>query len=75
MSGEREYYPPNLPVEVRSRFDQQWVHGFEVAEPVDEPKQHGYRIRRRSDGSVLPVVFSPDDVRVEPRRSNNMWWI
>ena len=55
------------PVEVRSRFDQQWVTGFEVAEPVDEPNP-GYRILRRSDRSVLPVVFAPDEVRIDPRR-------
>jgi hypothetical protein len=53
-------------VEVRSRFDRQWVGGFEVAERL-EPGS-GYRIRRRSDRSVLPVVFSPEDVRVDRRR-------
>ena len=51
-------------VEVRSKFDQQWVGGFEVAEEVAEPGP-GYRIRRRSDRSVLPVVFAPEDVRVD----------
>jgi hypothetical protein len=35
----------------------------------------GYRIRRRSDGSVLPVVFSREDVREERRRTNDMWWV
>ena len=54
-------------VEVRSRFDQQWVNGFEVAEPVKEPDP-GYRILRRSDRSVLPVVFAPDEIRIDPRR-------
>jgi len=49
-------------VEVRSRFDRRWVGGFEIAEPIGEPRA-GYRIRRRSDRSVLPVVFSPEDVR------------
>jgi hypothetical protein len=60
-------------VEVRSRFDRAWARGFEVAEAVigSDP---GYRIRRRSDGSVLPVVFSCDDVR-EERRRNDMWWV
>jgi len=57
------------PVEVRSKFDRQWVSGFEVAEPVESPGR-GYRIRRRSDRSVLPVVFSPDDVRVARRRGS-----
>jgi hypothetical protein len=54
-------------VEVRSRFDRQWVSGFEVAEPVEEPDP-GYRIRRRSDRFVLPIVFSPEDVRVDRGR-------
>ena len=52
------------PVEVRSRFDQQWVSGFEVAEPVEAPNP-GYRIRRRSDRSVLPIVFAPEEVRAD----------
>jgi hypothetical protein len=54
-------------VEVRSRFDQQWVGGFEIAERVAEPGP-GFRIRRRSDRSVLPVVFDPEDVRVDRSR-------
>jgi hypothetical protein len=57
-------------VEVRSRFDQQWVGGFEVAEQVAEPGP-GYRIRRRSDRSVLPVVFAPEEVRVD--RTGGRW--
>lgn len=60
-------------VEVRSRFDRAWARGFEVAEQVQGAA--GYRIRRRSDGSVLPVVFPPDDVRAERRRTNDMWWV
>ena len=59
--------PSGTPVEVRSRFDRQWVGGFEVAERVSEPDL-GYRILRRSDRSVLPVVFDPDDVRVDRTR-------
>ena len=61
-------------VEVRSRFDRAWARGFEVAEQIKGAAE-GYRIRRRSDGSVLPVVFSPDDVREERRRTNDMWWV
>jgi hypothetical protein len=57
-------------VEVRTRFDQAWVSGFEVAERVAEPGP-GYRIRRRSDRSILPVVFAPEDVRAE--RSRGRW--
>ena len=46
-------------VEVRRRFDRSWARGFEVAEPVEG----GYRIRRLSDGMVLPAEFAPDEVR------------
>ena len=57
-------------VEVRNRFDAQWARGFEVVEADDE----GVRVKRLSDGEVLPVVFSGDDVRPERKRSS-MWWI
>ena len=59
---------------MRSRFDRAWARGFEVAETVPGANP-GYRIRRRSDGSILPVVFSSDDVREERRRTNDMWWV
>jgi hypothetical protein len=57
-------------VEVRSRFDRRWARGFEVVEPIEQPRL-GYRIRRRSDRSVLPVVFAAEDVRVE--RTGTRW--
>ena len=46
-------------VEVRRRFDQAWARGFEVASAAED----GYRLRRQSDGAVLPVSFPADDVR------------
>lgn len=55
-------------VEVRTGFDRSWANGFEVHEATE----HGYRVRRRSDGEVLPAVFVRDDVRRE--RRNAMWW-
>jgi hypothetical protein len=61
-------------VEVRSRFDRAWARGFELVETVPGADP-GYRVRRRSDGSVLPVVFSPEEVREERRRTNDMWWV
>ncbi len=68
---------PGTRVEVRSRFDQRWARGFEVAEvlapPEISPEAPSYRVRRRSDGSVLPVVFVDDDLREEKKRS--MWWV
>ena len=57
-------------VEVRSRFDHSWSRGFEVEERTDA----GYRIKRVSDGMVLPTEFSDDDVRPEKRRSGNWWY-
>jgi len=57
------------PVDVRNRFVGSWSHGFEVAERVEG----GYRVRRLSDGSVLPDVFPSDDVRPE-RRKQGLWW-
>jgi hypothetical protein len=60
-------------VEVRSRFDERWARGFEVAEVVDEGSDARYKLKRRSDGSVLPTLFVDDEVREEKKRS--MWWI
>ena len=59
---------PGTRIEVRRRFDSGWASGFEVA----EVRPGGYRIRRMSDGEVLPVEFDVDDVRRE--RKKGMWW-
>ena len=56
-------------VDVRSRYVGAWSSGFEVAEPVND----GYRIRRLSDDSVLPDVFTNEDVRAQ-RHKAGMWW-
>jgi hypothetical protein len=56
-------------VDVRSRYVGAWSSGFEVAEPVKD----GYRVRRLSDGSVLPDVFTNDDVRAQ-RHKTGLWW-
>lgn len=57
-------------VDVRSRFVGDWSRGFEVAERVDD---HGYRVRRLSDGTVLPDVFDDNEVRPQ-RRRQDFWW-
>jgi hypothetical protein len=49
----------HVPVEVRSRYDGQWAAGFQIADRTE----HGYRLRRLSDDTVLPGEFSPDDIR------------
>ena len=56
-------------VEIRRRFDQEWARGFTIAAIEDD----GYRVLRVSDGFVLPVVFAPEEVRRERKRS--MWWV
>jgi hypothetical protein len=50
-------------VEVRSSSDGDWSRGFDVSEVVlGAVGVDGYRLRRVSDGSVLPVVFPADDI-------------
>lgn len=56
-------------VEVRSSFDGAWLAGFAVVDHDDD----GYRLRRLSDGEVLPVRFTDDDVRRE--RTRQTWWV
>jgi hypothetical protein len=58
---------PGTKVEVRQRFDGRFAKGFEVAELAGDD----YRIRRLSDGSVLPVAFHRADIR---RERHSTWW-
>jgi hypothetical protein len=53
-------------VEVHTKFNNTWSAGFEIAEVTPA----GYRVRRTSDGSMLPGVTSEADVRAAdlPRR-------
>src|SRR5205814_9782101 len=64
---------PGRRVEVRSRFEAAWSGGFEVVERVNEAAASRYKVRRRSDGSVLPVLFDEEDLREERRRGT--WWV
>ena len=66
---------PGTRVEVRSRFESRWARGFEVADTVETDGQTEpmYKVRRRSDGAILPVDFAEGDLREENRRST--WWI
>ncbi|MDQ2649938.1 MAG: hypothetical protein M3Z03_10315 [Actinomycetota bacterium] len=63
---------PSLPVdahvEVRSEFDGSWQGGF----IVEEVTEVGYRLRRESDGTVLPEL--PHE-RVRRRRTRSTWWV
>jgi hypothetical protein len=48
-------------IEVVNRFTEDWSAGFEILELVAD----GYRIRRRSDGTVIPTTFTVSEVREE----------
>ena len=49
---------PETSVSIRNSLDGQWSRGFTVVE-VDA---QGYRVRRRSDGHLLPHAFPHRDV-------------
>ena len=59
-------------VEVRNRFDGAWSHGFAIVETIDDGTGEvpRYRLRRLSDGYILPSLFSADErlvVRIHGR--------
>ncbi len=60
---------PGTKVEVRNGFDGRWSKGFEICDADDD----GYRLRRLSDGTVLPRRFTGDLVRRE--RRGTLWWV
>jgi hypothetical protein len=68
VDGEQRL-EPGTRVEVRRRFDHHWSRGFEIAEVCDA----GYRLKRLSDGSVLPTDFTDDEVRPE-KKKQGLWW-
>ena len=56
------------PVEVRTQYTGTWAPGFEIA---DETRD-GYRVRRVSDGVVLPGNFHADEIRAETLDRNGI---
>jgi len=57
---------PGTRVQVRNRFDGSWSSSpFEVAETLEPTTAQvpRYRVRRLTDGFVLPADFVGDDVR------------
>ena len=46
-------------VEVLTRYEHHWTTGFEIA-GVDDDR---FRLRRHSDGTVLPASFSASEIR------------
>lgn len=55
----------NERIQIRTRFDGQWVGGYEVIERDERPGGRDVlvRVRRRSDGRVLPERFGAEEVR------------
>ena len=51
---------------MHTTFDNSWAPGFEIAEVID---RGGYRVRRKSDGTVLPSVTAEYDLRLAWRAS------
>jgi hypothetical protein len=49
---------------VSCRFGDQWLEGFEIAEKVEDDSGVRYRLRRRTDGAMLPELFAAEDIRI-----------
>jgi hypothetical protein len=59
----REPIEAGTSIEVRARFDGRWCGGFEVADKIEaDAVEVKYRVRRTSDGAILPVLFTDDDI-------------
>ena len=52
---------PGAPVAVRNRYTRSWSVGFEI-ETVAGPDV--FRVRRQSDGAVLPAGIGTEDLRL-----------
>ncbi len=50
-------------VEVRSRFQNRWVDGFEIVEVIERDGAERYRLARHADHMELPVLFDASDLR------------
>lgn len=60
-------------IEVRSQLDQSWAKGFVIEAVIDrENNDPEYKVRRLSDGMLLPRTFTQTEVRRE--RKGGMWW-
>ncbi len=55
--------PSETAVEVRCRFGDRWVEGFEIFEVLQDDLGVRYRLRRRVDGVVLPELFGAAAIR------------
>ena len=48
-------------VEIFVPFSNQWVDGYELADPA--PQNDAFWVRRQSDGAVLPEAVAADRIR------------
>jgi hypothetical protein len=53
---------PGDRIEVQNRFDGGWARGFEVVDVLTGMGTRRYRIKRVSDGVVLPRLFVEDEI-------------
>ena len=56
-AGTTRLLRTGVEVEVLTRYERHWASGFEIAS-VDDDR---FRLRRHSDGAVLPASFSERD--------------
>lgn len=50
-------------VEVRTRFDGHWIGGYELHDVDRGQGEPRFRVRRQSDGRVLPDWFTAHEIR------------
>lgn len=62
MHDDAELYV-GCTVEVRSRFQNRWVEGFDVVEVITQDGVSRYRLARHADHIMLPVLFDATDLR------------
>ena len=62
-----DVYTPGTEVEVRTRYLANWACGFEIAS-IDGDH---VGLRRQSDGVILPVALTADDIRPHQPRDVN----
>lgn len=60
--GPETVLRPGDRVDVRNRFDGRWSTGFRVDAVVADDDGYRFRLRRLSDGAVLPALFAEDTV-------------
>jgi hypothetical protein len=53
---------PGDRIEVQNRFDGAWSRGFEVVDVLTGMGTRRYRIKRLSDGVVLPRLFVEEEI-------------